>query len=1315
MASGDTYTLALINFYCREKLYNHVCKVATDAMKKYGNDNILHFWHAFGLIMQNRVSEGMRELQEIEDDKNVVLCTILCLVYAHKKSKLVDRESVQQLDARLKTERQNCSDKALYFAAMYLWHMNRNDKAREYIDRMLKISNGASEGLILRGWIDITSDKEQYVKKAQKYFEEALNRSESSTEIDALLGKAKCFELKHNYTNSVELINRTIAAYPKYTPALIEKARMQLALQEWDQAVDTSRRTLIQDSDNIAATNVLVLHSLCRIGDYTQAVDNLGELILRIDKNEPKNAELYYKCAVTFSRLCGRQLQVIHQTYTLTERAMTLAKNNSKYTTEVGNQLLLMGKTKEAMNYFSKALTLDGTSVPALIGIIKCQIAENQFDEAKQQLELLQEVQQSIGKVAEVPYLSAVMAHKINSDIEKVTGMLNSAVDIHFSSLGRLPLGMEYYMKLNPDFIIQIAKMYLAIGPSEPDTFTQRIPVSLRRCGSTLDPISKGLPGLRDGHYLLAKVKYYSGAFDAAQATLQICLDNDQTFSEGHLLMAQINAYQGKFNLANQALDMALSYNFEIRDSPSYHLIKARILKKNNEYEEALKILKTAMNVSGVRKSDSANKKSKAPPISISDRASIFLELVEVHITLKQQPEAAKVMQDALHEFANTSEESRLNIANADLALGRGDIDQALSILRSITPSHPFYVKARERMADIYLNYRKDKRLYASCYRELAEQEANPQTYLLLGDAYMSIQEPEKAIDAFEAALRKNPHDASLVSKIGQALFKTHQYIKAVNYYETAIKSNNQTSLRMELAELYLKLKQYEKAVSTITAVVKQEKTSHDINSLMEEAKSVMLLAQIYERVNMPKQSLEALHKCLDAQEKILKRVGVEQPEAREKQREIAAKICCDIANHLANERNTEDAISFYKKALSYCNDHMESRLSLAKLYLQRNEIDFCQKECTTMLQIDDENVEAAMMKADILFIKGDFETATFQFQKLLDRVPNQFSALVRLTDLLRREGKLEDCLPYLEQAESACLNSSIDPGYNYCRGLYERHMNNPSAAMKHFNLARKDSEWGEKAVFAMVEICLNPDNETLGGETLEAVNEADGNKQSSALKTANKLLKELKPKSAPSKKQLDLLENYALISTKQKQSVEKALSSFISMLSEDQTNITALLGTATAYMFLKQVPKARNQLKKIAKLEWNSANAEDFERSWLLLADVYIQSGKYDNATELLRHCLKHNKSCSKACEYMGHIMEKEQAYKDASDYYEFAWKFTNQSNPAIGFKLAFNYLKAKRFVDAINICHKVLADNPEYPKIKKEILDKARNNLRT
>lgn len=65
----------------------------------------------------------------------------------------------------------------------------------------------------------------------------------------------------------------------------------------------------------------------------------------------------------------------------------------------------------------------------------------------------------------------------------------------------------------------------------------------------------------------------------------------------------------------------------------------------------------------------------------------------------------------------------------------------------------------------------------------------------------------------------------------------------------------------------------------------------------------------------------------------------------------------------------------------------------------------------------------------------------------------------------------------------------------------------------------------------------------------------------------------------------------------------------------------------ATAYMILKQTPKARNQLKRIAKMTWNPIEAEELEKSWLLLADIYIQSAKYDMAEELLKRCLCHNR----------------------------------------------------------------------------------------
>lgn len=81
------------------------------------------------------------------------------------------------------------------------------------------------------------------------------------------------------------------------------------------------------------------------------------------------------------------------------------------------------------------------------------------------------------------------------------------------------------------------------------------------------------------------------------------------------------------------------------------------------------------------------------------------------------------------------------------------------------------------------------------------------------------------------------------------------------------------------------------------------------------------------------------------------------------------------------------------------------------------------------------------------------------------------------------------------------------------------------------------------------------------------------------------------------------------------------------SVCSVQKDHVPALLAMATAYMILKQTPRARNQLKRIAKMNWNIRDADEFEKSWLLLADIYIQSGKYDMAGELLKRCLRHNK----------------------------------------------------------------------------------------
>ena len=55
-------------------------------------------------------------------------------------------------------------------------------------------------------------------------------------------------------------------------------------------------------------------------------------------------------------------------------------------------------------------------------------------------------------------------------------------------------------------------------------------------------------------------------------------------------------------------------------------------------------------------------------------------------------------------------------------------------------------------------------------------------------------------------------------------------------------------------------------------------------------------------------------------------------------------------------------------------------------------------------------------------------------------------------------------------------------------------------------------------------------------------------------------------------------------------------------------------------------------------------------------------QGGKFDLAQEMCKKCLKYNKSCAKAWEGMGQIMEREQSYRDAAEHYEMAGKYEHQ-----------------------------------------------------
>ena len=126
-------------------------------------------------------------------------------------------------------------------------------------------------------------------------------------------------------------------------------------------------------------------------------------------------------------------------------------------------------------------------------------------------------------------------------------------------------------------------------------------------------------------------------------------------------------------------------------------------------------------------------------------------------------------------------------LAQSDLSLKMGDTKKALNMLKKIQPSDRSFVQAKKKQAQIYLDELKDRNNYTRCYLEILDAKSSVENFKLVATALMDIQEPEQAIEYYEKALQRQSEDTVLVREVGKALVMTHDYSRAVKYYETQI------------------------------------------------------------------------------------------------------------------------------------------------------------------------------------------------------------------------------------------------------------------------------------------------------------------------------------------------------------------------------------------------------------------------------------------------------------------------------------------------------------------------------------------------
>jgi tetratricopeptide repeat protein 21B len=1156
-------------------------------------------------------------------------------------------------------------------------------------------------------WIEVYANGD--LKEAAGVFDQVMDEVGEqmySRYLESVLGKIKVLEILKDYKNMVEYLNDLLIKAPRFIPGLVEKVKAQVLIGNWDDIVESVQRVLLANNKNIEALRIWTFYSLAREASYDVAVEKLKDLKSALQQKEPKNAKLYIDIIKPIVRISGRKHQVLEVCLMIAQEAKKISPNNSQVLLEVGEILRLLGDFKAAIQTFNEATQLEEDNSQAINKIVWCKILQGMFAEASQQMEFLLEVEENSGRSAELAFIASLLKWRKDQDKKEALRLLEETLSLHIAASKQMSPSLEFYAKLNPDFLLEIAREHLQYLGLKPLSKTAKAPPYLVRVTKLLETITKQIPGIIEGHLLLAKSRFIANDHANASKFIAISLQLDPDCIDALILSALISLQAGQYASAQTTLEQALARSFTIRENPLFMLVKGQVEMKLKKFHDAIKTFEATMALPGIR-SAGENKKTGVLGISVEDRGSVFANLAVAYAENGEIPKATRIMAEAIGEFAGTSVEVIVVLANSEIALKKGDIKQALNILNGIPSDSPSFKDAKIAQSEIYLNKMSNRRLYAKCFSDIVNSDESVENYLMFGEALMRIQEPEEAIKIYEKALRQKPDDLFLTKEIGRALVLTHDYQRAIQYYESAVRNDpKKTELLTDLAHLYLRLKDFQSANLILEQALKKE--PNDINSMREAAQNYLLQAQVFLKSNKGGDS-KILGPILEAANS-LKNAGIIQKDLLASSRDMSneqiekeRKNCSKIFFHLGQyfeqrERNYPQALAYYNESAQYDDMNITSILRAGYLFEKQGDFQKCIQYCNRVLRIDPSNEEAATLMAEIQLQASSVDEALETYKKLLENKSDQYNILSKLVLTLRRVNKLEFFEKLLKNAER---KKSSEAGQAYCRGLFFRFKGQVREALEEFNKSRTDVVYGVPSLERMIDIYLNPDDDIPSGSVRLSTDNVTA---------AESLVEELISKSNTLKSLT--LKALVQVAKGKKDSVEKGLELLTSIFENNQTYVPAMIAYTVAKQALNKDSDAKSMLRNFSKYPYTIEYAEEFEKGWLMLAQVFIDSDNKDSAVELLHRCLKFNQSCGKAKEMLGTIKESENKFNEASEFFQSAWKISKTAS--IGFRLAFSFMKAKKYVQAISISKEILSMYPDYPRIKSEILDKCRTLVR-
>ena len=301
----------------------------------------------------------------------------------------------------------------------------------------------------------------------------------------------------------------------------------------------------------------------------------------------------------------------------------------------------------------------------------------------------------------------------------------------------------------------------------------------------------------------------------------------------------------------------------------------------------------------------------------------------------------------------------------------------------------------------------------------------NPETLDLMADCYFRLRDDENAIDTYKKILQLNPYQATarehllfLYKKNGDEKGIAEQYEQLDEYYGHEPQTLN------DLAEIYLKYKEYDKAIDAYSRIIENDTLNFQIQYKIGDV--LRLQGKIEEARSAYRKALEIKPDYYLAIQDLALTYGDEQKwqeviDVIESNRNYidSTKIFPDlmVAQSYFNLKEYDKAREKLLPALNRDNAPLDLYELMARIEFEARNYDAAKKYWKYVLN-NDKNIKIASLYLGALYLETNKpDSAAIIYEKALEAYPDDPTLLGFYGSALQQLEKFDQAVTYLEKS----------------------------------------------------------------------------------------------------------------------------------------------------------------------------------------------------------------------------------------------------------------------------------------------------------